>query len=517
MFKRILVVLLVIGALLPFSSSAQTADEIAKIIADLSRQIAELKVKLAQLQGQSSGAWCHTFNSNLGVGLGGQDKGTKARNNIDDDVAALIQVLSKEGLLNYDQVVQPGTAGSSLRASYYGETVAGAVSAFQLKYKDEILAPLGLSNPTGYVGPSTRKALNRLYGCKRVIPPISGNLPPTISGVSGPTIRNIGETGTWTVNASDPENGPLEYSVVWGDEEAYANVFGGVPLSSLVYSQTATFTHVYTRIANPSGTTYTPAFLVKDNTGQLARVGISVNVGQITSPITVLTPNGGEVWLANSVQPITWRYAGATSATKVDLYLNVYRSCPPPSYCTQQFIAPIVLDKNIPSQSDYNWIVATDMVNNPISPGNYTIQVCKAGSVNPGSFVPNNNPDPADCDSSDNYFTISNVTVISPNGGEIIKMGSTQKIKWSSASPFDYVDIRLFSTKEIDRGGDSGVSSETALVINNNFPDIGSYDWLVPQTLPVGTYRLWIGGGYVDSRYKKESVDYSDTPFTITN
>ncbi|MBI2097898.1 MAG: hypothetical protein HYT46_03140 [Candidatus Vogelbacteria bacterium] len=39
MFKRILVVLLVLGTLLPLTSSAQSADEIARLIAELQRQI----------------------------------------------------------------------------------------------------------------------------------------------------------------------------------------------------------------------------------------------------------------------------------------------------------------------------------------------------------------------------------------------------------------------------------------------------------------------------------------------
>ncbi|MDE1975418.1 MAG: hypothetical protein KGI49_02835, partial [Patescibacteria group bacterium] len=44
-----------------------------------------------------------------------------------------------------------------------------------------------------------------------------GNLPPVISGISSPTVLQVGQTGTWSVNASDPQNGTLSYSVDWGD------------------------------------------------------------------------------------------------------------------------------------------------------------------------------------------------------------------------------------------------------------------------------------------------------------
>ncbi|MBI2097897.1 MAG: PKD domain-containing protein [Candidatus Vogelbacteria bacterium] len=149
--------------------------------------------------------------------------------------------------------------------------MAAAVSVFQLKYKNEILAPLGLTNPTGYVGPATRKKLNQLYGCNRM-PPIPGNLPPTISGVSGPTTLNVGQAGTWTVQASDPENGPLSYSVIWGDEVTVAPMAGS-PAASAV-QQTATFTHAYARAG-----TYYPRFKVTDNAGQSNSTSLSVVVG----------------------------------------------------------------------------------------------------------------------------------------------------------------------------------------------------------------------------------------------
>lgn len=47
---------------------------------------------------------------------------------------------------------------------FFGPCTERAVKEFQRKYGDEILSPLGLSEPSGYVGASTLRKLNELYG-----------------------------------------------------------------------------------------------------------------------------------------------------------------------------------------------------------------------------------------------------------------------------------------------------------------------------------------------------------------
>ena len=104
------------------------------------------------------------------------------------------------------------------------------------------------------------------------------NKPPVVSGVSGPTVLKIGETGTWTVKAYDPENGSLSYSVDWGFETR--TISPGVARPPV--QNTATFTHAY----NSAGT-FTPVFYVTDDKGQQAKTSMSVQVGggvSINSP-----------------------------------------------------------------------------------------------------------------------------------------------------------------------------------------------------------------------------------------
>ncbi len=180
--------------------------------------------------------------------------------------------------------------------------------------------------------------------------------------------------GIWTVRASDPENGLLSYFVAWGDEVVNA----GVPTIMISNSnlQTTTFSHSY-----PRSGTYYAKFKVSDSSGQSAQTSISVNVTHTGQDITVLSPNGGEQWKAYSTEMIRWGYKNLPSTSKVDIYLQpTMPPCPAGMGCIQVMPERIVLDKNITIGGGYNWIVATDIVNNPIPVGNYYIEICQAGT-----------------------------------------------------------------------------------------------------------------------------------------
>lgn len=192
--KRFIVGLVIGVALIaPTFSWAQTAGN-SGLIQQLRQQIVALQAQIAALLEQGGGqTWCHDFNNNLQIGNGGQAGGTRQANQIDKDVVALILALSKEGLLDYNQTVQPATAGSSIKASFFSEKVAAVVTGFQEKYRDEILTPNGLAHGTGFVGRATRAKLNQLYGCGGTTsaPHISSMYPQ-----SGPVGTQVTVTGS---------------------------------------------------------------------------------------------------------------------------------------------------------------------------------------------------------------------------------------------------------------------------------------------------------------------------------
>lgn len=142
--KIILVLLLVCALSAPVFAKAITMDELRTQIALLQSQIANPLAQLAKQQGGTT-PWCHTFNTNLGIGSKGED------------------YKALEGALIKDGSLEP--LDNTVGFSVFNEFIASAVVAFQEKYASEILTPSGLKHGTGYVGKSTRAKLNKLYGC----------------------------------------------------------------------------------------------------------------------------------------------------------------------------------------------------------------------------------------------------------------------------------------------------------------------------------------------------------------
>jgi len=95
------------------------------------------------------------------------------------------------------------------------------------------------------------------------------NLSPVIDSISGPSALRVNQTGTWSINAHDPNGDMLTYTVIWDDD--VADRAGVMNAESI--KQTASFTHVY---ATPGR--YNPTFIITDAKGLSAKTSISVVV-----------------------------------------------------------------------------------------------------------------------------------------------------------------------------------------------------------------------------------------------
>jgi len=96
---------------------------------------------------------------------------------------------------------------------------------------------------------------------------------PVIESVGGPSVLTVGETGSFTITARDPEGGPLSYSVRWGDEP----VSMGAPSSPLrMPDETRTTAGLMHAYSYPG--TYTMYFTVTDTQGLSTQTTLSVNV-----------------------------------------------------------------------------------------------------------------------------------------------------------------------------------------------------------------------------------------------
>lgn len=131
-------------------ADTMSIPEMRDLISRLRTQIIQLQEQIAKLLGKQT-TWCHDFDYDLKYG----DTGT-------DDIGALKIALNKEGLFSEE--------GNTRwpEPYYFDERIASAVTAFQEKYKDDILLPLGLQHGTGVAGRKTRNKLNALYGCKEL-------------------------------------------------------------------------------------------------------------------------------------------------------------------------------------------------------------------------------------------------------------------------------------------------------------------------------------------------------------
>ena len=386
---------------------AQVVDNSA-LIAQLQAQIQALMQQIASLQAQqnTTQAWCHTFTNYLvasstnaevsqlqtaltkeGFDASGDASGAFG----DNTAAAVVQLQGKY------QIRQTGTVGPLTRAklnSLYGctTTQSNCISEGASYGAGDKQCCSGLvfvtdsgsgtirtcKKPTtctpnwtcgwgpcinGYQGQvavdsnncgvSSSTSTSTSIACPTLarVCTASTNLPPVISGVSGPTTLNVSQTGTWTISASDPENGTLSYSVIWGDEPTYPTMAAANSTGYGNYAQTTTFTHSYSGPGN-----YAAIFYVKDDAGNIAKSSISVNVsgtgcsitncfvdncpGQhlpdkngcvnCSSPcpsaqpsITVVSPNGGETYTRNSnnIASITvkWKAANVSSTQRIDV------------------------------------------------------------------------------------------------------------------------------------------------------------------------------------------------------
>ena len=161
-----------LGVLMPMAAYGQTVDDLNAQIQTLLAQIATLQAQLAALGGSSAPApgmvQC-TFTRSLTVGSQGAD------------VQCLQRYLNSAGF----QLAASGAGSPGNETMYFGPITRSAVIKWQNRYSAQVLAPVGLSQGTGYWGPSSQAQYTTLVA---TTPPPTTPPPPTTGTGTGVTV-----------------------------------------------------------------------------------------------------------------------------------------------------------------------------------------------------------------------------------------------------------------------------------------------------------------------------------------
>ncbi len=443
--------------LVPSMSSAASTADIQAQINSLLATIQSLQQQLAQQQNGST-AFCHTFSTNLGIDSHGPE------------VDALRSVLVRQGFLSDTQL------GMSDR---FDEVTASSVSAFQEKYRADILTPNGLAAGTGYVGASTRAKLNTLYGCGSplVKSPLTQIAPPYISSIESAAnpvstlsagekanIHGVGLGGSLTIKIGVQD---VQTVTTVGLSEGYAEFVVPTRSQSAMVSITVT--------NNTTGLTSAPY--------------------QVT--ITVPTTPTADVKISGSDGPVS---------VKLGDTINLMWSSSNASYCMGSGYALVGTNYG-------GWgttrlpVTGTEFIKGVASVGanlTFGLQCWNANGVASSIDTVRANIIPA-------TVTAPTLAVTYPNGGETWNTNTTQYISWTSQGIDLNRQIGVY-LHFLDGGlCNVGLTTVGALSLNVSIPPQCNG---ITRTIVPGQYTAFVTVGD-QTGTDFVAKDDSNAPFTI--
>ena len=172
--------------------------------------------------------------------------------------------------------------------------------------------------------------------------------------------------------------------------------------------------------------------------------------------ITVIEPDGGEIWTLETQAVVYWTSTNLDPAE----YVVIELFTPTVSYTVFPFT---------PNDGVYSWTVSY-----VIEPSDdYKIRISWTDDLSV-------------YDESDGYFSVelpTSITVTSPIGGETWVTETTHDIEWTSENSAGDVDIDLYK------------AGSPYLSIATSEPDDGSYSWEIPTEFDIGTeYTIVVSG-----------------------
>lgn len=299
MYKAIVVALILV--FVPVASSAQTAEELQ---AKINALLAQIKVLQDQISGAPAAATtatsaslaaagCPNLTRTLGVGSRGADVTTlqvflKAQGHMSDEATGYFGLIT-EAAVKKLQVAHNLVSSGSAQTTGYGSvgpktraliaSLCSAVSA-SVSTQTQTMQCAQATSPTAPAiacGGRWEKLMNNTchIGWRCVLATTSGNKPPVITAIEGPTSLGIDVFSSWKINAIDPEGSALTYSVTWGDE-GVEDILKAIAGLTSNFTTASSVTHSYAKAGN-----YSMQVTVKDSAGATAvgALGIKVTAG----------------------------------------------------------------------------------------------------------------------------------------------------------------------------------------------------------------------------------------------
>ncbi|MBW6513489.1 MAG: T9SS type A sorting domain-containing protein [Candidatus Syntrophosphaera sp.] len=213
-----------------------------------------------------------------------------------------------------------------------------------------------------------------------------------------------------------------------------------------------------------------------------------------TQPLTLTSPNGGEVWATGSTYDITWTHTNLTG--NVNLMLVGGNAHP----------AHMLIAEDIPVDAGiYGWTIPATVIpgtyyrvriTHPTDNNHLISDVSDAPFTITGDTPPPPPPPPP---------PVGALELTAPNGGEIWEAGLTYAITWTSEDLTGNVTLALIGGRQHGPG---------MFLIAEDIPVTdGSFTWTVPATVrPSDRYRVHIYMGVCPDVI---ASDLSDAPFSI--
>jgi len=236
--------------------------------------------------------------------------------------------------------------------------------------------------------------------------------------------------------------------------------------------------------------------------------------------ITVLTPNGGEVFFTGrSTNLISWK-----GNTKRGLKIALLREDATPNVDPTPFIVGWIFAGTI-GENLYPWndkVIYNEIFTetNILPPGNYKILV--ASDDGNGKFVLWNKSTskPGNFDISDRPFTVvptPRLRVISPNGGEVFKIGQTVPISFEASNMGYYNGLPIAITVKRTPDAYYTIGTTLQLVYVGSDTNTYTYNWTIraDEFVPGTDYYILVDDTGFWNEPRLPDPDRSDTPFSI--